>query len=994
MARYDFNQLEPQSFTELCNALLHRLISERVTPGPLLGPDAGIDACYEGPGKGDWADWHGAWIFQYKFHNVARQGVDKCRQAVRRDVENELEKVFHKYHHRTDNYILITNVPCAATPGSAARQWLDGVAARYAADGLRRVDLWDLDKLTSLLDVHRDLADHYFGGGLSVHDYLAAVDEYCRQLPYLSLHTLIGGADSEAPPSLGETYVRLQAQPRSEERRPPDGSEAEKGEPDERDLRPERPVFVEQALSEHARLVILGEAGAGKSTLLRHLAQCAWQNPASIGLDAPHLSVLVPLRRSAAADGALPARLSQALCAELPLVQDLPADFFTAWPSQTGARWLLLLDGLDEVPAQERRAVANLIEGWARQVKGHRVVVTSRTAGYEALDARAFRHYTLLPFDPKQVSVFARNWFGDDAATFQAELDRVRVGALAGTPLLLTVAAAVYWRWHKLPPRRSGLYGQFVDILLVEDERRPEVRAALSDLLAYRRPILERIALWCQEELGGGLMPERDFGAQVARILQDEKGLRPFEVEAQAKRYVRAVRERGGLLVRRGDALDFIHPTFREYLAACALRRQPRAEVDEIIRTRWLDDAWREVVLFLFCLRSDEGTNVSGLVQEILESGEQGLYFAAACLAEQMIVDEELSNRVVDDLLRAARGWSPLHWFFDSFLGSPMAALVELRGNERAVASFLTLARDEGVDAWVRKEAAVELGRLGRAEEAAQAWLALARDQKVSAKVRKEAAAALGELGRADDLLALARDEKVWARVRREAAVALGELGLAEETAQAWLALAFDEGVEAEVREDAAVALGKLGRAEETVPILLALARDGKVKTGVRRKAAVALGELGRVEEAVQAWLAMARDEKAPVKVRREAALALGKLRQTEEAAQAWLALARDEKVKTGVRREAAVALGKLGRAEEAAQAWLALACDEKVKAGVRKSAAVALGRLGRASPEVLSGLRSLAADPRTPKIVRRAVRDSLERLERSSHDPPHHPSH
>ena len=133
MARYDFNQLDPQSFTELCNALLLRVISERVTPGPLLGPDAGIDAYYQGPGKGDWSALDGSWIFQYKFHNVARQGVDMCRRVVRRDVERELEKVFREYRHCANNYILITNVPYAPTPGSAARKWLDGMAALYIA---------------------------------------------------------------------------------------------------------------------------------------------------------------------------------------------------------------------------------------------------------------------------------------------------------------------------------------------------------------------------------------------------------------------------------------------------------------------------------------------------------------------------------------------------------------------------------------------------------------------------------------------------------------------------------------------------------------------------------------------------------------------------------------------------------------------------------------------------------------------------------------------
>ena len=359
----------------------------------------------------------------------------------------------------------------------------------------------------------------------------------------------------------------------------------------------------------------------------------------------------------------------------------------------------------------------------------------------------------------------------------------MRVGALAGTPLLLTIAAAVYWRRHKLPPRRSELYGQFVDILLEEDERRPEVWAAYGDLLAYRRPIIERIALWCQEELGGGLMPERDFEAQVARILRGEMGLRPFEVEAQARRYVQMVCERGGLLVRRGDALDFVHPTFREHLAACALRRRPRAEVDEIIRTRWDDPVWREVVLFLLCLLSDdrdqnsevsETSEVSRLVQHILESGEEGLYFAAACLADQVTVDEELNDRVVDGLLCTARlmSWSDFALTDLGFRHNPIAALKGLRTNERAVEGLLALAHYQKVDAWGRLRAAIALSELGRAD----GLLALAYDEGVDIVVRLQVVGALGELDRADDLLALVRDREVWEWVRLKAVITLGKL--------------------------------------------------------------------------------------------------------------------------------------------------------------------------------------------------------------------------
>jgi len=170
--------------------------------------------------------------------------------------------------------------------------------------------------------------------------------------------------------------------------------------------------------------------------------------------------------------------------------------------------------------------------------------------------------------------------------------------------------------------------------------------------------------------------------------------------------------------VRRGDALDFIHPTFREYLAACALLRQPRAKVNEVIRTHWADDAWREVVLFLLCLLSDdrdqtsevsETSEVSRLVQDILESGEEGLYFAAACLADQVMVDEKLSDRVVDSLLSMAgdeKVVAMARWSAADTLGYLDHVSPEVLSGLRA------LADDPYTPVWVRHAARNSLQRL------------------------------------------------------------------------------------------------------------------------------------------------------------------------------------------------------------------------------------------------------------------------------------------
>ena len=94
-----------------------------------------------------------------------------------------------------------------------------------------------------------------------------------------------------------------------------------------------------------------------------------------------------------------------------------------------------------------------------------------------------------------------------------------------------------------------------------------------------------------------------------------------------------------------------------------------------------------------------------------------------------------------------------------------------LEGNEQAAAGLLALARDAGVDDWVRRNAAEALGQLGQGDQAVlSGLLVLAQDASVASWVRRDAAEALGRLGQGNNgilsgLLALARDERVGEQV-------------------------------------------------------------------------------------------------------------------------------------------------------------------------------------------------------------------------------------
>jgi predicted NACHT family NTPase len=315
----------------------------------------------------------------------------------------------------------------------------------------------------------------------------------------------------------------------------------------------------------------------------------------------PCLPILIPLRRLAELDGSLEERLHRALTGELALTQDLPPGFFTQWPNQTGANWLLLLDALDEVLTDQRPRLMDWLRRILKTIGCNRIVITSRPSGYSQgeLDDKLFGHYDLLSFTSDQTSEFARKWFGTkpcegsepsqgSAQHFLKELDRVRAGDLRGTPLLLTIAAKVYLEKGTLPQRRSALYDQFVNIWLAEAEQRG-LRAELGDPVCdVARFALARLALAMTERPA---QSAASLSQIAAAYLRDAVPLSADRAQVAGERLVRVMARRSGIFTRRGDKYDFIHPTFREYLGAWAVVRESRQHTEYD-----LEQVWQRVV--------------------------------------------------------------------------------------------------------------------------------------------------------------------------------------------------------------------------------------------------------------------------------------------------------------------------------------------------------------------------------------------------------------
>jgi HEAT repeat protein len=715
---------------------------------------------------------------------------------------------------------------------------------------------------------------------------------------------------------------------------------------------PPPPVPLDTVMQTDEHLAILGEPGAGKSTALQFIGLCyarvaAGQAVHHLTVNRPAIPILLRLQVSAST--IVRSTLRTALCAEIQSrlqCQDEDANrLFDAWRQSPGL--LVLLDGLDEVPADLRQSVREQIERSAHSRIG-RVILTSRPAGFLALGG--LQEYTLKPFaDADQEALpYLKGWLRvlkpewpaqQVAEKAQSLIEQMQASAalrrLLNNPLLLRLSAQHFVATGAIARNRADLYRQWVEEAW---DRARQRGAAEQDKQQYLTALQ---ALAWHMHTGG------DTSAAALQTALRNAGLAADDHTAAD--LLHRLREQTGLLARLSEAHTdrylFSHMTLREYLVAMRLlnawRRDARC-TRRFLKLRLHLPAWREPLALLAGLLDEaDAQRLLTWIMRARSPEERHLHrdlLLAAKLAVESGYAQVMRGMLVPRLLRVLRS----RRVGQSVRAAAARALGQI--GAPAVPGLLAALRDADWNA--RLAAAEALGEIGDAA-AVPGLLAALRD--ASLYVREAAAKALGEIGApaVPGLLAALRDAD-W-NARLAAAEALGEIGAP--AVPGLLAALRDES--RQVRKAAAWELGKIGDAA-AVPGLLAALGDADVD--VREAAAWAL-RIGDAA-AVPGLLAALRD--ADWRVRRAAAAALGEI--GAPAVPGLLAALGD--ADANVREAAAAALGEIG---DAAAVPGLLAALGDTNADVREAAAAALGKIGDAAavPGLLAALRDADADVR-----------------------------
>lgn len=526
------------------------------------------------------------------------------------------------------------------------------------------------------------------------------------------------------------------------------------------------------AMRSARRVLLIGGAGAGKTTFLRWLAYSAAVSGREWGDAVPFF---VPLRQFG--DRALPDPEDLVKVTAGALAGEKPE----RWVSGLlrSGRAMVLVDGVDELLVERRAEVERWLAGLVRAYPEARYVVSTRPSavpddwpagglaagpqGQGHVPGRhgGFQRFELLPLSSNGQRKLIGHWYtaargleidreqqdwlhGCEQRLVRSLAGRPDVRTLVSSPLLCSLLCALYRKENMyLPQSRKELLDKALELLLgqwdvqrevtVEDELRMSTKEKIILLERYAAPMVRGGELQVDVEVA-----ERRFGRAMSGLRSSIAGVLPAQV-------LRHMLERTGLLRMRDGRVQFVHRTFRDFLAAGEFVKA--GELGYLIEHAH-DDSLNEVI-FMAAAQArarEAGELLGGLLERAnkratrkdQEVAGRLTLLAAASLGYVDVIDPE---HVRTDVLAAVRRLIPPATFQDAEMlaraGSFVADLLpgpvevgkhagEIGAARAAVAARVirTLAMVGGEEAWEKLQAFAGTDQGVVIDELLRAWRA------------------------------------------------------------------------------------------------------------------------------------------------------------------------------------------------------------------------------------------------------------------------------
>jgi hypothetical protein len=719
---YDMTRLGDRQFEHVAQALLVKYVGPHAQVFG-AGKDGGREATWHGQAADPLRlGWDGYCVAQAKYMYKPRspaENADWLKSQIRAELD-EWSREESKREPLPEYFLIITNVVLSAVPGAGVDSVLSYIDKQSRSRGItfRGYDVWHYDKLRVLIDDSDDIRRAY-AAWITPGDVLAALIEAkstaaAELSAALVAHTAKCMVDDRRlnltqAGSVGDEQVGISDVFIDVPAFPPDRTEAMCEVVEIDGL--ERPaisgiarelvtvcdnvlssaaVSADSALQRAARSVLIGGPGQGKSTIGQYLCQlyrAAFLEGATalavadvrlaregILAHATRIQLSLPKARrwpvrivlSELADA-----LSLGTCRSLihyvaqQLSRRSGAEVAVAhvreWLRQYP--WLVVLDGLDEVPGLSSRArVMQAISDF--QIDAHTlegdvfVVATSRPQNYNGEFAKEqCRHYELAPL-PKDVALaYGRSLIdvrlgvgSDRALAIRRRLDRATsdeaTAKLLETPLQVTILTLLLERLGHAPRDRWRLFHQYYRVIY---QREQEKGGELAELLQSHEPdvhfVHRRIALLLQKRSehsgdASATLPIDEFRAVIADRLKTQ-GHSEGDAVALAEKIVSLSTDRLVFLAAvQENQIGFEIRSLQEFMAAEGILTGGDGNAIRGLRTIAISKYWRNVLLFaigrIFAVDQHLRAEVTNLC---METNADTVAFQAVLPGSRLAVD-------------------------------------------------------------------------------------------------------------------------------------------------------------------------------------------------------------------------------------------------------------------------------------------------------------------------------------------------------------------
>jgi len=341
-------------------------------------------------------------------------------------------------------------------------------------------------------------------------------------------------------------------------------------------------VSLNDALKTYEQITILGPPGSGKTTITSHFAAAVADRNLKID-GKKFFPIYVPLRRLKEFlenEKHQNDSLRELISSSLERFNFPDIDKFIERKLRDG-QCLLVLDGFDELSDREgllQKRLANKIDDFVSSISvGNRVVLTSRTPGYEPAWFQNFRVFEITELPIEQVKLFISGWYCDskdysDSLKFILDCNE-RLQLLVTNPLMLAIVCFVYGskkpEENFLPQRRVDLYERCIDALIADWDRSRGIDREPKFTPKQIKVVLQGAAY-------EALVDEKiDFSKKqllaLLRTYMPDAALPQYDNET----FLKEVLEHTGLFKEKAyDTFGFLHLTFQEYLASLVIAQR------------------------------------------------------------------------------------------------------------------------------------------------------------------------------------------------------------------------------------------------------------------------------------------------------------------------------------------------------------------------------------------------------------------------------------